>query len=98
MKLASIVKRALRTDPAINPLCGNCAFNFNPGMTLFGKLKGLDLKWFSCSEGERKIPVAWSPILFPGRGKNPAVKKSQHKSPLIFFYAAPPFSGLARPM
>jgi hypothetical protein len=67
-------------------------------MMLFGKLKGLDLKWFSCSERERKISVAWSPVLFPGRGKNPAVKKSQHKSPLIFFYAAPPFSGLARPI
>jgi hypothetical protein len=67
-------------------------------MMLFGKQKGLDLKWFSCSERERKIPAAWSPVLFPGRGENPAVKKSQHKSPLIFFYAAPPFSGLARPI
>jgi hypothetical protein len=34
------------------------------------------------------------PVLFPGRGKNPAVKKSQHKTPLSFFYPAPPFSGL----
>jgi len=38
-------------------------------MMLFGKVKGLDLKWLSCSESERKIPVAWSPVLFPGRGK-----------------------------
>jgi len=29
----------------------------------------LDLKRLSCSERERKIPVAWSPVLFPGRGK-----------------------------
>jgi hypothetical protein len=67
-------------------------------MMLFSKLKRLDLKWFSCSEREIKIMVAWSPVLFPGRGKNPVVKKSQHKSPLTFFYAAPPFSGLARPI
>jgi len=66
-------------------------------MMLFGKLKGLDLEWLSCSESERKIPVAWSPRSVPRSGENPAVKKSQHKSPLIFFYAAPPFSGLALP-
>jgi hypothetical protein len=37
------------------------------------------------------------PRSVPRSGENPAVKKSQHKSPLIFFYAAPPFSGLALP-
>ena len=37
------------------------------------------------------------PRSVPRSGENPAVKKSQHKSPLIFFYAVPPFSGLAIP-
>ena len=38
------------------------------------------------------------PRSVPRSGENPAVKKSQHQYPLIFFYAAPPFSGLARPV
>ena len=38
------------------------------------------------------------PRSVPRPGENPAVKKSQHKTPLIFSYAAPPFSGLARPI
>jgi hypothetical protein len=37
------------------------------------------------------------PRSVPRSGENPAVKKSQHKTPLIFFYATPPFSGLALP-
>jgi hypothetical protein len=44
-------------------------FTHTSGMVPFGKLKGLDFKWFSCSNRERKIPVARSPVLFPGRGK-----------------------------
>ena len=30
-------------------------------------------------------------------GGKPGCEKSQHKSPLIFFYATPPFAGLALP-
>jgi hypothetical protein len=54
-------------------------------MMLFGKQKGLDLNWFSCSERERKIPVAWSPVLFPGRGEKPAVKN--HSINLLLFFS-----------
>ena len=46
----------------------------------------------------KKTPMLLGfPRSVPRSGENPAVKKSQHKSPLIFFYAAPPFSGLALP-
>jgi hypothetical protein len=46
----------------------------------------------------KKNPGCLVPLSVPRSGENPAVRKSQHKSPLIFFYAAPPFSGLARPI
>jgi hypothetical protein len=37
------------------------------------------------------------PRSVPRSGENPAVKKSQHKSPLIFFYAATSFLGFCSP-
>jgi hypothetical protein len=45
----------------------------------------------------KRNPGCLVPRSVPGSGENPAVKKSQQKYPLIFFYAAPPFSGLALP-
>jgi hypothetical protein len=51
---------------------------------------------FLFGEG-KKNPGCLVPRSVPRSGENPAVKKSQHKSPLIFFYATPPFSGFALP-
>ena len=49
-------------------------------------------------KGIKKTPMLLGfPRSVPRSGENPAVKKSQHKSPLIFSYAAPPFSGLGLP-
>ena len=56
--------------------------------------------WFKVAFlfGEWKKNPGWLvPRSVPRSGENPVVKKSQHKSPLIFFYSAPPFSGLALP-
>jgi hypothetical protein len=47
--------------------------------------------------GLKKNPGCLVPRSVPRSGENPAVKKSQHKSPLIHFYTAPPFSGFALP-
>ena len=47
--------------------------------------KELDLKRHSCSEREIKIPVAWSPVLFPGRGKTRLWKN--HSINLLLFFS-----------
>ena len=48
--------------------------------------------------GKKKSRLLGPPFCSQVGGKTRLWKKSQHKSPLIFIYAAPPFSGFARPI
>ncbi len=47
--------------------------------------KQLDFKRLSWSERERKSPVAWTPVLFPGRGKTRLWKN--HSINLLLFFS-----------
>ena len=76
-------------------------FPVRPDVSIKKKTFCAERAWFKVSFlfGEwKKNPGCLIPRSVPRSGENPAVKKSQHKSPLIFFYATPPFSGLAFPI
>ncbi len=60
-------------------------FKYTSGMMLFGKSKGLDLKWFSCSRGKEKSWLLGPPFCSQVGGKTRLWKN--HSINLLLFFS-----------